>query len=137
MRTLFRTALVAAAMALVGCTTTTEDLLVGSWRLDRATEVVASTDGTDSFEMQGYDDYYIEFIEEGYCAVTDRGVQTVYEWYLIGDETLVLARGDWAEDYAIDELTKQRLVYSDTYAHVDESTGAPIVYTYTFEYSKQ
>ena len=117
-------------MALTACTQTKEDMLVGKWQVNCVTETIQAGGQTSTTQLPGYDNYTMEFVEEGYCAATVRGERTIYTWYLVDDNTLVLTLDDWAEDYTINELTKNRLVYSDTYS--DGGTDR----TYTFEYSK-
>ncbi|MBR4738404.1 MAG: hypothetical protein IK058_00195 [Bacteroidales bacterium] len=136
MKNTFKVLMLAAAMALTGCTSATADLLIGSWRLDQATETVTTADSTVTHPREGYDNFRLEIMEEGVCAMIDRGDTVFYLWDLSGDDTLVLYRQGWAEDYTIDELTKHRLVYSDSYSVHDSVTGRRTDYTYTFDYSK-
>ena len=126
----------AAVLALTGCTQTNEDLIVGEWTMDRVTLTVMENGHTSVSELPGYDDYKMDFVKEGYCNVVVRGVATVYTWYLVDDNTLLLSLDGKAEDYIIDELTKKRLVYSDTYSVRDSVTNVSDFYTHTFELSK-
>lgn len=129
--------LLVASLALAACTQTKEDMLIGTWHLDRAVETVTGSGYQTDSELPGYDDYTMDFVKEGYCAVTVRGTCTIYMWYLVGDNTLLLELDNDIEDYTIVELTRKRLVYSDTYSVRDTATDGITFYTYTFEYSKQ
>lgn len=130
-----------ATMILTSCGEPTRDeMLVGKWTLDRATEMVTPAGGaTVEAEMPGYAGQTMELMEEGTCCRIDRGEATYSLWYLSDDRYLIFTdmhSSEILEDYTIDELTKDKLVYSDAYSHYDSLTGARMDYHYTFEYSK-
>ncbi len=75
-------------------------------------------------------------MDDANCIVVDRGDTTLYRWSLTSGDTLVLWNERWAEDYTINQLTKQRLVYSDTYRYYDSTLNKQYNYKYRFEYKK-
>ena len=137
--------LLTMVMALTGlCWTacgpqTPEEMLVGRWRLHRVVETVASTavDTVATREMEGYDATQVEFMEGGLCVWTQRTDTTHYHWMLGSDMTLVLMRGTQVDDYHVDKLTENRLVYSHAYSHRDSLSGVQYDYSYSFEYNKK
>ena len=129
--------MLAITLALTACTQTPEDMLIGTWQMKHATETVSVNGQSTTNELPGYDNYIMEFVKEGYCAVTVRGERTVYTWYLVDDNTLLLTLENWVEDYSINELTKNHLVYNDTYNRLDTLTNTRTYYTYTFEFDKK
>ena len=124
-------------LALTGCTLGPEELIVGRWKVERAVEQLTVTDGgmTES-EMPGYEHQVVEFMEGDVCMMTDRGDTVYYFWSLQDGATLVLFREGWAEDYSVDRLDKERLVYSDSYTYTDTLTGRKSVYRYIYEHKK-
>lgn len=130
-----------ATMMLTSCgEQTRNEMLVGKWTLERAIETVTPAGGAAvETEMPGYAGQTMELMEEGTCCRTDRGVSTYSLWYLADDRYLIFTdmhSSEILEDYTIDELTKDKLVYSDAYIHYDSLTGNQSSYAYLFEYSK-
>ena len=138
MKYIIKTLLFLTAMLTVACgEPTKEELLVGRWQLDRATESEVNSLGAMSeTELQGYGTLLAEFLEDQLCLMVDRGDTVAYLWKLDGDTALLLYRNEHVDDYTLKELTKQRLVYSDSYIHLDSLSGICTEYTYTFEYNR-
>ena len=133
--------LLLAAVCLVACTQPTDaELLEGKWSLTRAYETVNSGSAAPVVnDLDGYVGQTMELAEDGTCCRTDRGEEWFCLWFLSADRHLVFA--DTAdnhvlEDYAIDELTKERLVCGNSYSYFDSLTGVRTYYAYTFEYDK-
>ncbi len=124
--------------ALVGCTSSAEEMLVGRWQMERAFEKMAVEGEAEPViqEIPGFDNVILEFFEGDECMMTDRTDTMFYRWSLTGGSTLVLFRDGWAEDYKVNVLTKERLVYSDTYTHYDSVSGLNTSYLYRYEYNK-
>ena len=137
MKKLYIVTLLLPLLTLAGCAWTDEGKLVGRWGTDCVIETVTMQGGnTVSVDtMPGYSSQVVEFMDGDLCLVIDRGDTAFYHWSL-NDKTLALFREGWAEDYQVEELTRERLVYSDTYSHLDSVTGFYMFYTYTFKYNK-
>lgn len=124
-------------VALTGCTPSAEEMLVGRWKQACTIEHVAnvSTGEVTLDTLRGGDTQEMTFMGDATCIVADRGDTVVCLWSLSGS-TLALWREGWAEDYTVNQLTDQRLVYSDSYSHYDSITGTRYNYKYRFEYDK-
>lgn len=130
--------LVPLVNCLTGCSPSAEEMLIGRWKLECAIERMSDeTNGEVRYDtLQGYDQQEMTFMDDANCIVVDRGDTTLYRWSLTSGDTLVLWNERWAEDYAINQLTKQRLVYSDTYRYYDSTLNKQYNYKYRFEYKK-
>jgi len=134
--------LVAMVAGLAACSEpTAEEMIEGTWNLEKAYETAATMDESEVTMLQGLDGQTLEFDENGYCFLKVQGQTITYRWYLLGDTRLVFCPmfvdDPVCEEYAIDELTEERLVYSDSYCVYDTVSGVRTDYTYSFEYSKQ
>lgn len=125
-------------VALTGCTPSAEEMLVGRWQLVYAIERVANvaTGDVTLDTLPGYDHQRLTFMADATCMMTDRGDTTYYMWSLTGGNILALWREGWAEDYTVNQLTEERLVYNDTYSYYDSIAGGRFNYKYRFEYKK-
>ena len=122
--------------ALIGCTPA-DEMLVGRWMQVCALERVSNeTTGEAVIDtLPGCDTQVLTFMEDATCMSADRGDTIYYQWALSGN-TLALWREGWAEDYTVNKLTKEYLVYSDSYIYYDSITGIRYKYKYRFEYKK-
>lgn len=138
MKQLLKIMVLAAVLTLTGCMKDPEKMLIGRWQLDCVIELVVEVGGerVSLDTLPGYDSQTIEFLDDATCVLTDRGETTVYQWSLSGDNTLALFREGWAEDYTLNVLTQQRLVYTDTYLYTDTVTHKQYKDKYRFEYKR-
>lgn len=130
-----------AVVCLVGCGPSTDaEMLEGKWNLTRAYETVTlGTAPAVVNDLEGYVGRTMELSEDGLCRRVDRDEVQVCLWYLSTDRRLIFADtldNHVLEDYAINELTKERLVCSNEYDSYDSLTGTQSRYAYRFEYSK-
>ena len=123
-------------VALMSCTPA-DEMLIGRWKQVCALERVLNEATGEAVidTLPGCDTQVLAFMEDATCLSADRGDTVVYQWSLSGS-TLALWREGWAEDYTVNQLTKQRLVYSDSYSYYDSITGSRYIYKYRFEYKK-
>lgn len=124
-------------VALTGCTPSAEEMLVGRWKQVYILEHVANVSTGESAidTLRGSDTQEMTFMGDATCIVADRGDTTMYCWNLAGSTLAMWCEG-WAEDYTVNQLTAERLVYSDSYSHYDSITGQRFNYKYRFEYKK-
>ena len=121
---------------LAGCTPA-DEMLIGQWKQVYALERVANeTTGEVTIDtLPGFDTHMMIFMANATCLSVDRSDTVLYQWALSGN-TLALWRDGWAEDYTVNKLTKEYLVYNDTYSYFDSITGCRYKYKYRFEYKK-
>ena len=129
------------ALMLTACSDpTAADLLLGSWKMERAYETVTSaTQGTVVNDLPSADVRYIRFDEDGSCLIKEGNEKYHYYWYLSDETELLLVPTNSTTiqlNYTISELDKERLVYGNYYTQLDSASGARTIYTYTFEYKK-
>lgn len=130
-----------AAVLMTACSDPTNaELLLGSWKMDRAYETVSSTgQGSVVNDLPSTDVRYIRFDEDGLCIIKEGNDKYYYDWYLSDETELLLVPVNSTTiqlNYTISQLDKVRLVYGNQYSELDSASGARTIHTYTFEYKK-
>ena len=125
-RTLF--VWLAAGLLLTSCQKPVSKQLIGLWKVTQATEIRTVDNSSTTLPLNGYDDYWMAFEENGICKVSDRSNTLSYQWYLIGDTTLLLV--DYRSislDYSLLELHNDRMLLENRISYREGPDSTQVV----------
>ena len=125
-------------MGFASCAKTPEELMVGEWNTTHVTQRESSPDEEKEYDLIGYENYHITFARDGLCRIVDRGVQYVYEWYMVGDSRFILV--DYlkvTQEFSIRQLDRKKLVYTYSFDYPRPSDSVTVSVLQTFELERE
>lgn len=132
--------LVGAVMMLMSasCEQSREDMLVGKWKMVHVSQQETTPEGDTLQDVLGYENYHMDFARDGLCMITDRGVNYVYEWYMVDDYHFILV--DYLkvqQAFYIKQLERKSLVYTYAYDYARATDSTTVSVIQTFELKKE